>query len=109
MGWTGRLGLVDENLHLEWIGNEVLLYSTGNYIQSLGIECDGKYYEKKECIYMYMCMLGHYAVQQKLTEHCKSTMIKKILSHSTMLNERPNSCSILYKHMSNNMNLINVK
>ena len=29
-------------LHLEWISNEVLLYSTGNYIQSLGIEHDGR-------------------------------------------------------------------
>ena len=29
-------------LHLEWIGNEVLLYSTGNYIQYLGIEHDGR-------------------------------------------------------------------
>ena len=28
-------------LHLEWISNEVLLYSIGNYIQSLGIEHDG--------------------------------------------------------------------
>jgi len=27
-------------LHLEWISNEVLLYSTGNYIQSLGTEHD---------------------------------------------------------------------
>ena len=29
-------------LHLEWISNEVLLYSTENYIQSLGIENDGR-------------------------------------------------------------------
>ena len=29
-------------LHLEWISNEVLLYSTGNAIQSLGIEHDGR-------------------------------------------------------------------
>ena len=29
-------------LHLEWIINEVLLYSTGNYIQLLGIEHDGR-------------------------------------------------------------------
>ena len=29
-------------LHLEWIGNEVLLYSTRNYIQSLGIDHDGR-------------------------------------------------------------------
>ena len=42
MGWTESLGLVDANLHLEWISNEVLLYSTGNYIQSLGIEYYGK-------------------------------------------------------------------
>ena len=27
-------------LHLEWISNEVLLYSTENYIQSLGIDHD---------------------------------------------------------------------
>ena len=28
-------------LHLDWISNEILLYSTGNYIQSLEIEHDG--------------------------------------------------------------------
>ena len=28
--------------HLEGISNEVLLYSTGNYIQSLGIDHDGR-------------------------------------------------------------------
>ena len=28
--------------HLGWMGNEVLLDSTGNYIQSLGIEHDGR-------------------------------------------------------------------
>ena len=29
-------------LHLEWISYGVLLYSTGNYIQALGIEHDGR-------------------------------------------------------------------
>ena len=29
-------------LYLEWISNEVLLYSTGNYVQSLGLEHDGR-------------------------------------------------------------------
>ena len=43
-------------LHLEWISNEILLYSTGNYIQSLVMEHDG-------------------GLQQKLTEHCESTII----------------------------------
>ena len=31
-------------LHLEWIDNKVLLYSTGNYIQSRGINHNGKEY-----------------------------------------------------------------
>ena len=53
-------------LHLEWISNEVLLYSTRNDIQSLVMECDRKEYEKK---YVY---LGHFAVQNKLTEHCNT-------------------------------------
>ena len=39
-------------LHLEWISNEVLLHSTGNYIQSPGIVHHGKE-SKKECISMY--------------------------------------------------------
>ena len=46
---TGKL------LYLEWISNEILLYSTGNYIQSLGVEHDGRYYEKKN---VYICMTG---------------------------------------------------
>ena len=40
-------------LHLERINNKVLLYSTGNYIQSLGIEHDGRLYEKKN-IYIHI-------------------------------------------------------
>ena len=43
-----------------------------NYIQSLGVEHDGRW--EKECIYIYV-WLGHDAVQQKLTEHCKSTIL----------------------------------
>ena len=42
-------------LHLERISNEVLLSSTGNYIQSLGIEHDGRYIRKKN---VYICMTG---------------------------------------------------
>ena len=39
-------------LQVEWMGNEALLYTTGN--------CVG---------------LGHFVVQQKLKKHCKSTII----------------------------------
>ena len=34
-------------LPLEWIRNKVLLYSTGNYSQYLGIKHDKRYYENK--------------------------------------------------------------
>ena len=40
-------------LHLEWISNGVLLHSTGNCIQSPGMEQDGREYEKR---------MGHWAV-----------------------------------------------
>ena len=40
-------------LHLEWIRHEVLLYSTENYMQSLGTEHDGKEYAKNN-IYIYI-------------------------------------------------------
>ena len=59
-------------LDLEWMSNEVLLYSTGSSIQSLGIDRDGRYYEKKY-VYLYVG-LGHCAVQQKWREHYKSTI-----------------------------------
>ena len=39
-------------LYIEWINNEVLLYSTGNYIQYPVINHNGKEYEK-ECVYIY--------------------------------------------------------
>ena len=42
-------------LYLEWISNEVLLNSTGNYIQSLGTDHDERQYEKKN---VHVCMTG---------------------------------------------------
>ena len=41
-GMDGEFGVGEYKLlHLEWMGNEVLLYSTGNSIQSLVMEHDG--------------------------------------------------------------------
>ena len=54
--WVRRRKL----LHLEWISYEVLLYNTGNYIQSLGIDHNGRQYEKKHVYILYD--LGHCAV-----------------------------------------------
>ena len=41
MDWVFEAGTC-KLLHLEWISNEVLLNSTGNYIQSLWIKHDGR-------------------------------------------------------------------
>ena len=46
-------------LHLEWINSKFLLYSTEDYIQSPGINHNGKEYEKKN---VYMVSLSHFAV-----------------------------------------------
>ena len=43
-------------LHIEWMDNKVLLYSTGNYIQCPGINHNGKEY-KKECVYEKILLL----------------------------------------------------
>ena len=49
-GMNGKFGVGRcKLLHLEWISNRVLLYSTVNYVQSLGLECDRRQYEK--CAY----------------------------------------------------------
>ena len=62
--WMGSLGLVYANYYnVKWIRNEVLLYSTGNYIQSPGIDHDEKEYKKA------------FAIQQKLAQHGKSTTL----------------------------------
>ena len=46
-----------KQLHLEWISNEVLLYDTGNYIQSLVIEHDGRLCEKN----VYICTAASFS------------------------------------------------
>ena len=40
-------------LHIEWINNKLLLYSTRNYIQYSVINHNGKECEK-QCIYIYV-------------------------------------------------------
>ena len=59
-------------LHIGWIHNKVLLYSTGNNIQYPVINHHGKEY-KKECISIHIT--SHFAVRQKL-QHCKPTILQ---------------------------------
>ena len=65
-------------LHLEWINNKVLLYSTGSYIQFPVINYNRKEYEKV-CVCVCVCIhiyINHLALQQKLTQHCKSAIVQ---------------------------------
>ena len=42
-GMEGEFGFrIYKLLYLEWISNEVLLYNTGDYIQSLAIDHNGR-------------------------------------------------------------------
>ena len=52
-------------IYTGWINNKVLLYSTGNYIQSPVINHNGKKSEKKRT-FKYV-KPSHFAAQQKLT------------------------------------------
>ena len=45
--------------HLGWISNEVLLDTTENSIQSLGIDQDGREYEKKN-VYIHVWLVPYH-------------------------------------------------
>ena len=60
-------------LHLKLIDNKVLLYSTGTYIQSPGIDHDGKIFLKSN-VYIHV-WLSHFAVQHKLVQFYKASTL----------------------------------
>ena len=79
--WEGCWGRMDwefgisrcKLLYIEWTNNEVLLYSTGNYIQYPVRNHNGKECEKDVYVHIEP---NHSAVQQKLTHNCKSTILQ---------------------------------
>ena len=62
-------------VYIEWINNKVLLYSTGNYIQYLVVNHNRKNIRMHVCVHIYI-ELNHFAVWQKLTKHCKATILE---------------------------------
>ena len=69
---TWSLGLADaNNSNREWISNKVLLYSTRNYIQH-PVENNRKRIWKR----MYIHSNNHFTIQYKLTQHCKSIILR---------------------------------
>ena len=67
-------------LHLGWISNEVLLYSTRGIIYNLLRQTMMEdNIRKGTCVYIYIYVrLGHFAAQQKLAQHCKSSILYKL-------------------------------
>ena len=57
MDWEFGIGR-RKLLHLEWINNKVPLYTTGNYIQSPGINQNGKKYRKRMYIFTIIDIRG---------------------------------------------------
>ena len=64
-------------LHLGWMGNGVLLYSTGYCAQPL-VRTMKDSVEKKVCLCVSVCTwtAGWLCCRQKLKEHCKSTIVQ---------------------------------
>ena len=61
-------------VYIKQINNKDLLYSTGSYTQYSVIIYKGKEPEK-ERMYVYVWPV-HFAVHQKLKQHCKSTILQ---------------------------------
>ena len=61
-------------LCIKQITNESLLYSTGNSTQCSAVTEVGRK-SKKERVYVYVQLI-HFAVQQKLTQHCKAIILQ---------------------------------
>ena len=91
MGWQFGISRC-KLLYIGWINKKVLLYSTVNYVQyPVKIIM-----EKNMKKYIY---LNHFAVHQKITQHCKSTILqqqqqkKNVIIHThTVRDCKPHGC-----------------
>ena len=72
-GMDGEFGVSRcKVLHLEWISSESYWAAPGTISSLLGENMMEDNTRKIMCVYIY---IGHFAVQQKLLQHCKSTII----------------------------------
>ena len=71
-GWSGRLRVSRcKLLYVEGMNNKVLLHSTENYIPCPMINHNGENIK----VYVNIYTLMNDSVQQKLTKHCKLTVL----------------------------------
>ena len=86
-------------LHLEWLSNEILLCSTGYYIQSLLMEHDRGWCEKKNvyvcvcvcvCVYNWVtlvCNRNWQSIVNQLLKHISDSIWSQILTYFTVFYE----------------------
>ena len=76
MDWEFRVSRC-QLLPLEWISNEILLYSSGNYIWSLMMEYDDMRKKNVYIMWDWVTLL----CSRKLTEQCKPAIMEKNKNH----------------------------
>ena len=72
------------------------LYNTGKSTQYSGMAYMDKGSEKEERAYVYIQLI-HFALHQKLTQHCKAAILKlkkKMYIYNPCGNQQPDSCFI---------------
>ena len=75
-GWIGSLGLADANysiLYTECINSKVLQYSTGN--DTLYSVTNLTEQSMDKSVYRNVCIIESLCSQEKLTQHCKSSVV----------------------------------
>ena len=83
---------------LEWISNEVLLYSTGNLSSHLRhLRWSTREEDVREGIQIHV-RRGHFAVEWKCTEHCKATIMEKKIVIKNEQTIKGTSCVFREEH-----------
>lgn len=78
---NGKQGWGKEKLDWNWyttaykIISQGLLYNTGNYTQYFAVTYK-RIWRTDMCVCIYIYIYNHFAVHQKLTQHCKSTFLQ---------------------------------
>ena len=80
--------------------DENLLYITGNSTQCSVVTRMGRK-SKKEGIFLYV-QLSHFAVQQKLTQHCKAAIFQKGLKKKKYTMHQPSQVVLVIKNQPTN-------
>ena len=92
--------------HIQWVNNQVLLWSTGSYTQYPVINHNGKEYEKEcayICIYIYIQTESHCCTAEINTILLISDTSKKFLKNEKVKNHRTTPFHDIVKSILNDL------